>query len=80
MPIYDVHGNHIDASAGKVYIANLKSQYPTYNDDQLLEAAITFAKSMGKLAIIVWDGEDIHFSGQVTHVCSGFGGIDFNGS
>lgn len=80
MAIYDVNGNLISASADAVYIAAIKADHPSYTDDELLAAAITAAKSIGPTATIIWDGTDIHFSGQVTHVCKGFGGIDFNNS
>ena len=61
-------------------IADIKIEYPSYNDDQLLDAAITAAKQSGESSKIIWDGADIHFSGSVTHECKGFGGINFNGS
>lgn len=80
MALYDVSGNLVSASADAVYIAAIKADHPSYTDDELLAAAITAAKSIGPTAIIIWDGTDIHFSGETTHVCKGFGGIDFNNS
>lgn len=79
MAVYDFYGNVIE-EANAVHIDALKIKYPSYTDDQLLAAAITLAKEQGKSTKIIWDGEPIYFTGQTTHVCSGFGGIDFNGS
>lgn len=63
-----------------VYIKALKETYPAYTDDQLMTLAITLASQKGGNTKIIWDGEDINFTGQVQHDCSGFGGIDFGGS
>lgn len=79
MAVYDFYGNVIE-EASAVHIDTLKIKYPSYTDDQLLAAAITLAKEQGKDTKIIWDGSAIHFSGHTTHVCDGFGGIDFNGS
>lgn len=79
MAIFDISGNIIIDSGADVYISALKTKYPSYSDDQLMDAAITLAQASGASAKIVWDGEDINFSGT-THECKGFGGIDFNGS
>ena len=79
MAIYDFNGNPLVLS-NDIYIKDIKEEYPSYNDDQLLDAAISSAKNIGASSHIIWDGTDIHFSGSVTHECKGFGGIDFNGS
>ena len=80
MAIYNVNGNSISASVDAVYVADVKTDYPSYNDDQLLDISIKLAETKGPTAKIIWDGTDIHFSGEITHVCKGFGGIDFNNS
>lgn len=80
MAIYDINGNLIISDENIVSIKTIKLEYPSYTDDQLLVVAIQLAQEKGKLSKIVWDGEDIHFSGSITHVCKGFGGIDFNNS
>lgn len=80
MGLYDINGNNVCTSKNTVSIADLKAEHPTYTDDQLLNAAILLAQESGPKTIIVWDGTDIHFSGETTHVCKGFGGIDFNNS
>ena len=79
MAIYDFNGNPL-ALSNDIYIKDIKEKYPSYNDDQLLDAAISSAKIIGASSRIIWDGTDIHFSGSTTHECKGFGGIDFNGS
>lgn len=78
MAEFDFYGNIIDSEV--VDIASLRAKYPTYNDDQLLSEAIAIAQSQGGGTKIIWDGNDIHFSGQVEHELKGFGGIDFNGA
>lgn len=83
MAAYDINGNVIsDTNYGNncVFITDLKTANPLYTDDQLLDIAIVQAKALGENAIIIWDGSDIHFTGETTHICKGFGGIDFNGS
>lgn len=81
MAVYNIDGNVIKSETNNcVAISDIKTAHPTYTDDQLLDEAILVAKTLGKSAIILWDGNDIHFSGSITHVCKGFGGIDFNGS
>lgn len=80
MSAYNMGGNAVATSGAFVDIASIKNRYPTYTDDQILDVAISEAKSIGSSAVIVWDGKAIRFSGQVTHECKGFGGIDFNGS
>ena len=74
--------NSLNTSVNKNYviIAALKTIYPSYTDDQLLEEAIGLAKEKGGSTVIIWDGTDIYFSGTTEHELSGFGGIDFNGS
>lgn len=81
MSVYDIRGN-LAADIGGTYIsiASIKSAHPTYNDDALIDEAITQAQSSVKTAKILWDGTDVHFTGSITHECKGFGGIDFNGS
>lgn len=78
MAVYDFYGNVIEETSA-VHIYALKIKYPFYTDDQLIDAAIELAKAEGGQTKIVWDGENIHFTGE-THECKGFGGIDFNGS
>ena len=78
MAEFDFYGNIIDSEV--VDIASLKVKYPTYNDDQLLETAISLAQSSGYGTKILWDRDDIHFTGTVNHECYGFSGIDFNGA
>lgn len=78
MAEFDFYGNIIDSEV--VDIASIREKYPAYNDDQLLETAISLAQSSGGGTKILWDGSDIHFSGQVEHELKGFGGIDFNGA
>lgn len=81
MAVYNKAGQRIDGgSEYQIFISNVKAQNPTFNDDQILDKAIQLAKAAGSTAVIVYDGEDVHFSGSVTHVCKGFGGIDFNDS
>ena len=63
-----------------VNISDIKSEFPEYDDDELFDEAITRAQALGDTTIIVWDGSDIYFSGESAHVCTGFGGIDFNKS
>lgn len=77
MAEFDFYGNIIESDI--VDVASLRAKYPTYNDDQLLAEAITLAKLSGGSTKILWDGSDIHFSGQVEHELKGFGGVDFNG-
>jgi len=84
MAIYDIYGNEI-ASGNQnpiayVAVSDIKSDYPLYNDDQILDEAITRATELGGTTKIIWDGSDIHFDGVTAHTCKGFGGIDFNGS
>ena len=79
MSEFDFYGNAISES-GNVSISAVKEKYPSYTDDQILAEAITLAQSQGGGTKIIWDGKDIYFSGQTSHVCKGFGGIDFNGS
>lgn len=78
MAEFDFYGNIIESDV--VDIASIREKYPAYNDDQLLETAISLAQSSGGEIKILWDGSDIHFSGQVNHELKGFGGIDFNGA
>lgn len=81
MAVYDIRGTDIcDGGNNAVAISDIRSAHPEYTDDQLLSAAIAQAEEVGGSAKIVWDGLDIHFDGSITHVCKGFGGIDFNGS
>lgn len=81
MSVYNLMGEDIGgASTQNVYIKDVKSEYPSYNDDDLLDTAISLAQNQGIASKIIWDGEDIRFSGSVTHVLKSFGGIDFNGS
>ena len=84
MAVYNIDGAVISASTSDsvslVLIHDIKAKYPSYTDDQLLDEAIIRAKELGGNAKIFWDGSDIHFDGATTHICKGFGGIDFNGS
>lgn len=79
MAVYNTSGKRVADSALNVMIKDIKAEYPLYNDDQLLDAAIAVAKANGKTSKIIWDGTPVSFNGS-THVCFGFGGIDFNGS
>lgn len=82
MAIYDIYGNEIigENQSPIVSISDIKANYPLYTDDQILDKAIIIASELGGNTKIVWDGSDIHFDGITTHICKGFGGIDFNGS
>lgn len=79
MAVYNISGAPI-CDTEYVFISKIKAENPSYTDDQLLASAILNAQNIGKTAVVVWDGTDIHFSGSVTHLCTGFSGIDFNGS
>lgn len=79
--IYDIDGNiAVTQNRRYVQIRILKLLYPNYDDDQLLDKAISIARLCGDSTIIQWDGTDIHFAGSIKHTCIGFGGIDFGGS
>lgn len=82
--VYDINGTVIgdtsDIQTSYVSITEVKTAHPSYNDDELLDAAITLAKAKGITTKIVWDGTDIRFSGTVEHILNGFAGIDFNNS
>ena len=79
--VYSAGGDMVVNQSNRyVQIDALKKQHPNYTDDQLLEEAILIARACGGATKILWDGSNIYFAGSVTHVCYGFGGIDFNGS
>lgn len=79
--VYSAGGDMIVNQSNRyVQIDALKKQHPNYTDDQLLEEAILIARACGGATKILWDGSNVYFAGSVTHVCYGFGGIDFNGS
>lgn len=80
MSAYNKIGDLIASIGNAVDVSSIKSLYPAYNDDQILDAAIAEAVKIGKTAVIIWDGKDIHFSGETIHECKGFGGINFGGS
>ena len=78
--IMSVTGEVLGFMSDDVYISGIKKDHSNYTDDQILDIAIEMAKAKGGLTKIIYDGEDIRYAGNITHVCKGFGGIDFNGS